>query len=375
MAVPSAIQKQREKLKLVEPDGTETLAGQVSGDTQLLPGVDQQIVSQEVTGDDDVDLANYTEQLTGLNDRLSNASTPEEVAQVRQDIATLKDKYSSLLGRLRAESTRANTAEARLHLQDDTVRTLEGRATIAEKERDELRAQQRESERKVKLAGLDDGDELSEEELSELDPKDVRMIKGLTKKQLVPAITTLLAEVEDLKAQVLELQTVGQRVSEIDKSHQVLAHQAAASAERSFYIKALSPHFSNWEKWVETPEWKTFLALPENDDPNVKKGHVLAHYRKSKFVPGIVALFKEFESRNGKEGNNSLGALATPAKTSADRTPTAKPRMKSSEYVKMLNAYSRSKSISKEQWDKFKASFHTAQKEGRVDDDASMFNR
>lgn len=376
MAIPSAIQKQREKLKSQEAAANPVgVVQQVEVNALQFGDTSTEVTLEPVTGNDEVDLANYTEQLTDLNDRLSNADTPEEVSQARQEIAALKDKYSSLLGRLQAESKRANTAEARLHLQDDNVRTLESRATAAEQERDELTAKERERTRKEKLAGLDDGDDITDDELNEFDPKDIRMIRGLNKKQLVPVIKTLLAEVDDLKAQVSQLHTVGHRVSEIDKSHQALAHQAAANAERDYFNKVLTPHFPEWEKWVKTSEWKTFLAAPENDDPNVRKGHVLAHYRKSKFVPGIVALFKEFQSRSGQGNGNGLGALATPAKTSADRTPTAKPKVKSSEYVKNLNAYTKSKSISKEQWEKFKVAFHQAQKEGRVDDDAGIFVR
>lgn len=376
MAIPSAIQKQRDKLKAQEAQANPGADGSAEEETQTQVQQTQVDTLKPLTGNDEADLATYTEQLEGLNDRLTNASTPEEVTQARQEIAALKDKYSSLLGRLQAESRRANTAEARLHLQDDNVRTLESRATAAEKERDELTAKERERTRKEKLAGLDDGDDVTDDEVNEFDPKDIRMMRGLTKKQFVPVIKTLLAEVDDLKAQVTQLQTVGQTVSEIGKSHQALAQQAAATTERDYYNRVLTPHFSEWESMVKTPEWKSFLASPDNEvDPNVKKGHILAHYRKSKFVPGIVALFKEFQSRSGAGAGNSLGSLVTPAKTSADRTPTAKPKVKSSEYVKNLNAYTKSKSISKEQWDKFKAAFHQAQTEGRVEDDAGIFNR
>lgn len=376
MAVPSAIQKQRDKLKAQETSGKPDAGTTSEEETQTQVMQTQVDASKPLTGNDETDLANYTEQLEGLNDRLTNANTPEEVTQVRQEIAALKDKYSSLLGRLQAESRRANTAEARLHLQDDNVRTLESRATAAEKERDELAAKERERTRKEKLAGLDDGEDITDDELNEFDPKDIRMIRGLTKKQLVPVIKTLLADVDDLKAQVTQLQAVGRTVSEIGKAHHTLAQQAAANTEREYYNRVLTPHLPDWEKIAQTPEWKSFLATPNNEaDPNVKNGHILAHYRKSKFVPGIVALFKEFQSRSGAGNGNGLGSLVTPAKTSADRTPTAKPRVKSSEYVKNLNAYTKSKSISKEQWEKFKTAFHQAQQEGRVEDDAGIFNR
>ena len=376
MAIPSAIQKQRDKLKSQDAQGNPGDSNPTEEGTQTQVQPSQNNTSPSITGDDDNDLANYTEQLEGLNDRLINASTPEEVAQARQEIAALKDKYSSLLGRLQAESRRANTAEARLHLQDDNVRTLESRATTAEKERDELNAKERERTRKEKLVGLDDGDDITDDELNEYDPKDIRMMRGLNKKQLVPVIKTLLAEVDDLKAQVTQLQSVGQTVSEIGKSHQALAQQAAASTERDFYNRVLTPHVSDWESMVKTSEWKSFLAAPDNEvDPSVQKGHLLAHYRKSKFVPGIVALFKEFQSRSEVSAGNGLGSLVTPAKTSADRTPTAKPKVKSSEYVKNLNAYTKSKSISREQWEKFKTAFTQAQSEGRVEDDAGIFNR
>lgn len=371
MAIPSSIQKQREKLKTQEAPVVATAPVEQTVPVEVEPVVE----SAPITGNDEADLSNYTEQLEGLNDRLTNASTPEEVSQARQEIAALKDKYSSLLGRLQAESRRANTAETRLHLQDDNVRSLESRVHYAEKERDELSAKERERLRKEKLAGLDDAD-ITEEEINEFDPKDIRMVRGLTQKQFVPAIKTLLAEVDDLKAQVAQLQTVGHTVSDISRSHQALAQQAAANTEREYYNRVLTPHLSNWEATVKTPEWKAFLATPDNvEDPNVKKGHILAHYRKSKYVPGIVALFKEFQSRSGLGNTSGLGSLVTPAKTSADRTPTAKPKMKSSEYVKNLNAFTKSHSISKEQWEKFKSAFHQAQQEGRVEDDAGVYNR
>jgi FtsZ-binding cell division protein ZapB len=318
----------------------------------------------------------YEENLAALQDKLNDANTPDEIAAVKAEIAALKNKYATLLGRLQAEATRANTAETRLSALDMTSRTWEERASNAEKERDELLSHRREQERKVKLAGLDEGDEISDDEVNEFDPKDVRLIRGLTKKQLVPVIKTLLAEVDDLKNEVGQLRTVGQRVADIDKTHQELAVTSAAQAEREYFSQRLTPHFPQWESWTKTPEWKEFLASAENDDPNVKKGHTLAHYRKAKFVPGIVALFKEFQLRNESSGNQRFKALATPAKQTANaQTPSVKPKMKSSEYVKYLNSYTKSKSISRTQWETYKASFHAAQKEGRIDDDAGIFNR
>jgi hypothetical protein len=284
----------------------------------------------------------------------------------------LKEKYPSLLGRLGAESKRANSAEARLQLQEDTAAALAARAELAEQERDTLAGERAERERKERLAGIDDGEDLTDEELESYDPKDLRMIRGLNKRHNNPVLKSLLAEVDNLKAELVQLKAVGTRVTEIGRSHDAMAHQAAASAEREYFTKVLTPHFPEWEKWVKTPEWKSFLAVAENDDPSVQKGHLLAHYRKSKFVPGMVGLFKEFEARTGQTAQSGLSGLVTPMKTSAERTPVAKPAMKSSEYVKMLNAFSRSKSISKEQWEKYKATFQTARLEGRVEDDAKV---
>ena len=89
MAIPSAIQKQRDKLKSQDTQGNPGDSSSTEEETQTQVQQSQNNTSPPVTGDDDNDLANYTEQLEGLNDRLTNANTPEEVAQARQEIAAI----------------------------------------------------------------------------------------------------------------------------------------------------------------------------------------------------------------------------------------------------------------------------------------------
>lgn len=368
MAIPSAIAKQRKRIEAREQ--ATALEPKVLDISEAPPQVE---VPQTASAPERQPATeNYVETLADLKEQLTEASTPDEVAQVRQEIAKLKDGYSSMLGRAQAEAKRASAAEARLQLQDDAMRSLEARAAAAEQARDEFSGKENERTRKERLAGLDDAEDMSEEELNQFDPKDIKLIRALNKRQTVPVMKTLLTELDELKAQVARLLSVDQTVADISKSHQAIAAQAAETIERDFFTKSLTPHFPEWQKWTQTPDWETFLATSENDDPNVKKGHVLHHYRKSKFVPGIVALFKEFEARQQLNNGNSLQSLATPAKTSAERTPTVKGKMKTSEYIKMRDGFMRSKSVSRTDWEKYKAAFASAQQEKRVDDDAGI---
>lgn len=373
MAIPTALAKQKSKLQ-AQADAVATttvvdlpvLPAATVSTTDIIP------LPVRVTDKDETDLSKYSEQLDTLNSKLQSAITPEAIAEVQQEITALRQKYSSMLGRLQAEAKRADSAEARAQLQSDEVKVLEARATEAERQRDELNERERSRERREKLAGLDDTtDDLGEEELQSFDPKDLRMVRGLTKKQFTPVIKELMSEVDALREQVKQLQPVGQQVNDMAKTHQVMAAEAARAAEHTYYMQQLTPHVPEWEKLVKTSEWKTFLALPSGDKPGVLKGHMLAHYRGDKYLPGIVAVFNEFQMRNANK-SGSIEALVIPSKSSADRPTPQKITMRTSEYEKEMHKYTRAKSITKEEWEKYKSEFTKARLEGRVVDDANL---
>jgi FtsZ-binding cell division protein ZapB len=375
MAVPSVITKQRDKMKAQADAAQATIVAAAA--TPAAPIVDTEPIKEivNISPSDEKALENYTQQLDVLNGKLQNATAPETIAEVQQEIAALKQKYSSMLGRVQAEAKRADLAEARLHFQDDAVRTLEARVSEAERQRDEFRELEAKRVQKERLAGLDDTtDELSEDEVQTFDPKDIRMIRGITKKQFVPIVKSLLSEVEALKEQVKQLFPVGQQVTDIAKSHQALAVEAARAAEQTYYNRELTPHVPKWESTVKTPEWKAFLDSPSGNKLGVLKGHMLAHYRKEKYLPGIVALFNEFQMRNDSKGSGLQG-LVVPPKSAAERQPAAKVVFKSSDYAKKQAEYLRGKTLSATDWEAYKTAFHKAKAEGRVEDDAGIFNR
>lgn len=394
MAVPSALKKRREQLLKVTPPTQEV-------DTQLdaqpntpVPAPAPAPVPAPVSAPTPVPVSaptpapapapalDTTEQtdmaveLQALNARAANATSTDELSEVRKEIAALTDRYSSYAGRLQAEARRANQAEARASLHEAAIQAAEDRARQAEADKEAFETKRREDAYKARLAELETGDEVSDEEIKAYSADDLRMIRGMTKKQFVPVLKTLIDETNELREQVRQLQVTNNKVTEIEKTQHTLAQQAAAQAQREYFNRELTPRIPDWETIVKTPEWKTFLSLPDANDPNSKKGNTINSYRTSRNIPGLVSLFEEFKLSTGQRPQDRIGALATPGKANIDRsTPTPKVTFKTSDYMKKHFAYTKSKSLSKADWDVYKNQFVKAQAEGRVEDDANILTR
>jgi hypothetical protein len=267
-------------------------------------------------------------------------------------------------GRASAEALRANNLEATAALAADELAALR-------QERDTAVAFKEDQDRRARLAGLEDVADVTDAELAAIDPTDLKVMQGLSKRQLMPIIKALMTDLDLVKVQLEAFKPLANTVSDVAKNQQVVNAKAAAVDERAYFDNALKNKFPDWQKTVALPEWKVYLS--ENVDPAndaVKRGHMLSEYRTQKHLPGIFAMFEAFEAqRTTRPGFESL---VTPANAGQAPGEAAPVRRKSSEYVAKQKAFLRDKTLSAPDWEKFKQKFLADKAKGLVDDDANI---
>jgi hypothetical protein len=371
MPIPSALQKQREILKAAAAVSQTTDATN-TGETTPPAAVAAPALTVVPTVTPTSQPDNPVAQLSALETQLQNAVTPEALAEVKREIADMTAKYSTMSGRVSAESKRAAEAEARIQQLDLNARAFEQRAAEAERQRDELSAVARERERNAQLQGLDDSNDMSDEEINSISPEDAKMIKSLTKKQFVPLLKTLYAEVDEMKTKMRILEDVGARVSEIGKTQADIDKHTRATAARMYFRKELTPHVADWEQVVGSEAWKEYMKTPDDPTrPDFKKGHMVHRLQESKNIPGLVAVVKEFKMSQAP-GGSALAQLVTPAATSAAAATPVPVQMKTSEYVDNQRKFNRTKEMKPADWEAYKSKFRAALEKGQVVDDAKI---
>ena len=273
---------------------------------------------------------------------------------------------------VREDAIRVAQAQARVH--EEAIQAAEARAAAAEARRDELAAAEAARVQALELVELDTGLP-TDEDLAGYDPQDLKVMQGLSKKEMAPVIKKLMAENASLAARIAQLETLRPTVEATGKAQQAYERKVAEQAEAARYEAVLTPTVPDWKAVVKSAEWKDFLELPADGvNPEVKNGHTLAQYQKSKYTPGVVALFKEFKERSKGTSGAALGDIATPAKTSADRTTAAQPKFLTSDYAVKQKAYMVAKTLTKAEWEAYKVEFNAARLSGRVTDDANILN-
>jgi hypothetical protein len=161
-------------------------------------------------------------------------------------------------------------------------------------------------------------------------------------------------------------------VEEIGATTRIVSQATAREAELAWAKKEITPFNPNWQTIVASPEWKAFLAQPSilgND--TVKNGHLAHQHYSNRYVPGLVALLDKFAHSTGTA--RGLSTLVTPAATAVNRAPNTKKVFKSSEYAILLQKHTKAKTVTKAEWERYKAEFVKARGEGRVVDDAGIF--
>lgn len=294
---------------------------------------------------------------------------PVAPAAPELDLEKAKQDYASMLGRASAESKRAEQAESQL---------LEYKAQVAQaqQERDELLATRAQAERTARLAALDDDSGVTDEEMSQVNPDDLRIFKSVGAKKFSPVIRQMAEELDTVRKELAELRGLGAQIGQIGQTHSRIAAQDKHRQERDALDKRLSPHVSDWVAVTQHPEWQSFMAEPLTPaDPNMTRKAFIEGARKVGDIGSIVAVFNQFKGRTSPSGSVGMAALATPAASSVNRSASESARFKTSEYKVLHARYVRGGVKTKEQkdqWEQHKVAFEAALADGRVDDDAKM---
>lgn len=364
MAIPSAVLARKEKLQGEIDAAAAALkaangeGGEAANDSALkLVGEYPAVLAQP--------------QLKEIKNELRSAP-PGSVTQAQLDaaLAQIKDlevKYGSTHGRMVTNASEVKEKEEQLKIAEQNRLFLEKRLGELTDELAAVESNKRKETLNKSLSMLD-GDDLNDEELEAFDTNNIRIIKGLSKremKNLKPVFEAYDARIAQLEASLGNV--APERLQKVERTLAESSATRAADAERQFYIDALknTPH-KDFETFVKTPAWGEFIKRDVEGMPGTNYSQFINSYRSTRNLAGLISVFDLFKQSLGTKV--TLADFAQPNASNAQREQSQeqpKPKFKQSDYTVNLTKFTK-RLMSKTDWEAYKADFAEASKDGRV---------
>jgi hypothetical protein len=297
----------------------------------------------------------------------------DDAATLRAENERLKQELSTQGGRVSATATEVEELKQRFDLinqnrafLESTVTTISEKNQQLERELAEARASGTKSQVEEVVTKLDDAGP-TKEQIEQFGADSQNFVERIVQQRMAAALRPLAAQMKHMEGLLGRVKDIDAKIPQLEKSAKVADFNTARQREDQFLRSEILPHFPNFESVRQTPKWQDYLK--RDTGRGYRLGNLLQVYREQNNADGIRAILGAFYDAEAKP---TLDSLAVPAKSAADAPLTpAVPKMKASEYKANLRAMT-SKTMSKQDWDAYRARWEQALQAGNVDMDTEL---
>ena len=306
-------------------------------------------------------------------------NTLEQIQEVKaiapddfeEQLKALEAKYKTDHGRVAQAQSETIVQDQLLKTQEENQRFLAEKLQALTDENNRLKAQLENAPKQNSVPQVNFEPGITDEDLKDFDPNQLRIVQGLSRKELKvlePILKSLVDKQAELDAKLNEVSGLKDNVASIQEHTNKAALIAAQNAEINFFRDAFkeTPH-KNWETFVKTTPWKNLMSSKVPGGSHTY-GQLMNAYREQRNVAGIYSVFDAFRSYVKNSGNvNALTEpTSKPAIVNTNTAPTKK--FKVSEYNEKLSKMTRGL-MDRTEFFKFSDEFKKAFKNGEVEQD------
>lgn len=303
----------------------------------------------------------------------SAAPTTDEVAALRARNAELEAELRTQGGRVSATASELADLKNRLEMiggnrqfLETSVSELNERNAALEAELAELRAKGTASQLHSAVSTLDEAGP-TPEQVKEYGQDGIEFVQRVVKQQLAAIVKPLLADITEIKKQLIHVKDVHAKLPKIEETVKVADANNARAMEERFLAAEVLPYYPDFPTVRTTQEWRDYLARDTGRGYPI--GVLLKTYRQQNDATNIRAVIGAFYEQRKKP---SLESLAVPGKTTADAPEAPAPvKLKSSEYQRNLRMFT-AKRMPKADWDAYRARWDQALQAGNVEMDVEL---